>query len=147
MSLFGTKHQDTFSDMSESRPVSPQTQAAGTLIAHGVRVEGDFSSQGDVQIEGEVHGAVKITGRLSAGPQAMLKADVSAERAKIAGTVEGNVSVVTHLELTSTARVNGDIVCETIAVESGATLNGKVMIGPKGNAKAGKAEAKESKAG
>jgi cytoskeletal protein CcmA (bactofilin family) len=147
MSMFGSKRQDAFSDMSDSRPAPSHANAAGTLIAHGVRVEGDFSSQGDVSIEGEVHGTVKITGRLSVGPQALLKADVSAERATIAGGVEGNVSVTSHLELASTARVMGDIVCETIAVESGAALNGKVMIGTKSNGKSGKPDTKEAKAG
>lgn len=109
----------------------PSVQGSGgsTLIAHGVRVEGDFSSQGDVSIEGEVHGKVQVTGRLTVGSQALLKADVVAEQASIAGVVQGNISVKGHLELASTAKVTGDIVCKTAGVESGAMLNGKASIG------------------
>lgn len=107
------------------------TSTPTTLIAQGVKVEGDFSSQGDVSIEGEVHGTVKIIGRLSVGSQAMLKADVTAEQATVAGTVEGNVSVNGHLELKSTANITGDVTCETASVDSGAKLAGKVLIGAK----------------
>lgn len=102
-----------------------------TVIAHGVRVEGDFSSQGDVLIEGEVHGNVATSGMLTVGPQAKLKADVKAEKAVIAGVIEGNVTVGSHLDLKATAKIMGDLVCETAAVESGATLSGKVTIGTK----------------
>lgn len=112
--------------------------AAHTVIANGVRVEGDFSSQGDVVIEGEVHGNVTISGTLTIGSQARLKADVSAEQATIAGTVDGNLIVGSHVDVKATAKINGDLTCETIAVESGATLNGKMLIGSKPALKAGK---------
>lgn len=104
---------------------------SATVIAHGVRVEGDFSSQGDVVIEGEVHGNVAVSGMLSVGPQAKLKAGVSAEKAMVSGSIEGNVTVTGHLEIKSTAQIIGDVQCETATVESGAALNGKVMIGAK----------------
>lgn len=106
-------------------------QSAATVIANGVRVEGDFSSQGDVLIEGEVHGNVSTSGMLTVGSAAKLKADVKAEKAVIAGTVEGNITVGSHVDLKSTARILGDLKCQTATVESGATMNGCVTIGAK----------------
>ncbi len=106
-------------------------QSAATVIANGVRVEGDFSSQGDVLIEGEVHGNVSTSGMLTVGPAAKLKADVKAEKAVVAGTVEGNLTVGSHLDLKSTACLMGDLTCETVSVESGASMNGRVMVGAK----------------
>lgn len=100
-----------------------------TVIARGVKVEGDFTSQGDVQIEGEVQGHVSTSGLLTVGSEAKLKADVSANDAVIAGTIEGNVIVKKRLELKSTAKIMGDITCELIVVEEGASLQGKVGIG------------------
>jgi len=117
-------------------------QSAATVIANGVRVEGDFSSQGDVLIEGEVHGNVSTSGMLTVGPAAKLKADVKAEKAVIAGTVEGNLTVASHVDLKSTACLMGDLTCETATVESGATMNGRALIGSKANQPfASKAEA------
>ena len=108
-------------------------QSAATVIANGVRVEGDFSSQGDVLIEGEVHGNVSTSGMLTVGPAAKLKADVKAEKAVIAGNVEGNLTVASHIDIKSTACILGDLTCETATVESGATMNGRALIGSKAN--------------
>jgi cytoskeletal protein CcmA (bactofilin family) len=125
--MFGSKKQEF---MSHERGYSMGgQQTASTIIAHGVKVEGDFSSQGDVLIEGEVHGKVATSGTLSVGAQAVLRADVSAEKALIAGSIEGNLNVASHLDLKATAKINGDVQCETATVESGATLSGKVVIG------------------
>ena len=116
-----------------------------TIIAQGVRVEGDFTSQGDVQIEGEVQGHVATNGMLSVGPQARLTADVKAEQAVVAGSVEGNLTIGSHLDVKSTAKIVGDVSCETASIEPGATLNGKVVIGrsapaPKSSSKSKQAD-------
>jgi cytoskeletal protein CcmA (bactofilin family) len=66
---------------------------------------------------------------LSIGTEAKLKAEVAADDAVIAGVVEGTVTVKKRLELRSTARVMGDVSCETAMVEAGAVLQGKVSIG------------------
>lgn len=128
MAIFNnTKRQDVM-------PVEPSfsgSRGAATVIAHGVRVEGDFSSQGDVVIEGEVHGNVSVGGALQVGPQARLKADVTAEQATVAGVIEGNMAIGSHLDLKATAKIIGDLTCETAVIESGATLCGKVVIGSK----------------
>lgn len=102
---------------------------ATTIIARGVRVEGDFTSQGDVTIEGEVHGHVVTSGVLTVGSDAKLKADISAAEASVAGAIEGNVTVKQHLELKSSAQILGDITCETVSIEAGATLHGMTHIG------------------
>ncbi len=102
---------------------------SATVIAQGVKVEGDFASDGDVTIEGEVLGTIKVSGVLSIGSQARLKANVSAAQAIIAGAVEGNITVQTHVDLKATAKLTGDVSCETLSVESGAKLNGKTTVG------------------
>ncbi len=121
--MFSSPKRDEYSATSSS------SGGNATVIARGVKVEGDFTSQGDVQIEGEVHGHVSTSGLLTVGSEAKLKADVSAEEAVIAGLVEGNVTVKKRLELKSTAKILGDITCETVAVEEGATMHGKVGVG------------------
>ncbi len=105
------------------------TGAGATVIARGVKVEGNFVSQGDVVIEGDVNGQVSTNALLTVGSDAKLKAEISAEEAVIAGVIEGTVSVKKRLELRSTAKIKGDISCETITVESGASLNGKMSVG------------------
>lgn len=106
-------------------------EASTTLIARGVKVEGEFTSQGDVAIEGEVHGTLSCTGLLTVGNESKIRADVKANDAVIAGTVEGNITIAKRLELKTTARVTGDVMCEVISVEAGAMVLGRMTAGRK----------------
>lgn len=116
-------------DMPEHSSVASSSSA--TIIARGVRVQGDFTSQGDVVIDGVVEGHVSTTARLTIGSEAKLKADVTANDAAISGTVEGTLNVKRKLELKATAVIIGDITCETASIDAGASVQGKVSIGPK----------------
>lgn len=102
---------------------------SATLIARGVRVEGEFTSQGDVAIEGEVSGTLSCSGALTVGVEAKIKADIKANDVVVAGIVEGNITAARKLELKSGARITGDVTYEVIVVEGGASLNGKVSSG------------------
>lgn len=93
-------------------------------------------SQGDVVIEGEVHGKVATTGTLTVGTEAVIKADVTADEAIISGTVEGNLHVKKQAVLHASAKVKGDLTVERATIESGAVLEGKVQIGQAASATA-----------
>jgi len=101
------------------------------IIAQGVRVEGDFHSQGDVVIDGEVAGTIETQSLLRVGESAKIHADVRASNAVIAGEITGNVYVEEMLELLETSVVKGDIVTGQISVASGAKMNGHVSMDPK----------------
>jgi cytoskeletal protein CcmA (bactofilin family) len=99
-----------------------------TIIAQGVKVEGDFHSQGDVVIDGEVSGSVETAQALRVGDRAIIRANVSAANAVIAGTVEGNLRVSGMLEILASARVEGDVETQTISIAPGATMNGRLSM-------------------
>lgn len=126
-SLFGAKPADPA--VFSVGKIDGDHSSASTLIARGVRVEGEFVSQGDVVIEGEVLGTLNCTGTLVVGIEAKIKADVKANDVIVGGIVEGNISAMRKLELKTGAKVTGDVVCEVIVVEGGAVLNGKVTSG------------------
>jgi len=136
MPLFGAPQTDMGKEspntLSKPNPTPPPVikNPPATIIAAGVRLEGDFKSQGDVQIEGEVIGTVETNAMLSVGSAAKVKAGVKAANASIAGEVTGNINVANALELKSTAKITGEISCSSIVVESGASLNGQVKCGP-----------------
>lgn len=113
-----------------SREIQPQTYAnASTVIARGVKVEGDFNSEGDVVIEGQVKGSLKTTASLTVGSEAVINANVKASTANVSGTIEGHITVENELIVTSSAKIVGDITAETLSVERGAKMEGKVSIG------------------
>ncbi len=115
--------------------------AGDTIIAAGVKVEGDFTSEGNIVIEGEVVGSLKTTQDLIVGEHARIVADVAAASARISGEVRGNMTVTDKLELAGTSRITGDVHARVLIVESGATLNGRVLMNAEASAVAREEEA------
>ena len=105
------------------------SSSSQTIIARGVHVEGDFTSQGHVTIEGKLEGSLTCGGHLTIGPEAVIQAAVHADEATISGRVEGNINVKRRLEAKSTARIKGDIDAESLVVEGGAAFEGRLQIG------------------
>lgn len=102
---------------------------AQTVIARGVRVEGDFRSQGHVTIEGELEGSITCGGHLTIGAEATIHASIQADEVTISGSVEGDIQATRRLELKATARIKGDLRAESLAMEAGAALDGRVQVG------------------
>lgn len=116
-----------------------------TIIAHGVRVEGEFVSQGNVVIEGDVQGSINTAGDLRIGEEAKITADVVAANAVIAGEVRGNIHISGKLELLPSSKIIGDVNADVMSVGAGAQINGRVTMDgrPIGGGKADKKREEE----
>ncbi|MFH1457379.1 MAG: polymer-forming cytoskeletal protein [Patescibacteria group bacterium] len=99
-----------------------------TIIGSTVKVEGDFKGQGDVVVEGQLHGKLSTKGNLSVGENAKIIAEVSANNVIIAGELKGNLKVKESLELTSTAQITGDIEAQILTIATGAKINGNIKM-------------------
>ncbi len=99
-----------------------------TIIAQGVKVEGEFTSQGDVVIDGEVIGTVKTASSLRVGESARIQANVTAQSAVIAGEVIGNIQAFERLELLESSKVQGDVETQLISIAPGAVVNGRLTM-------------------
>lgn len=111
------------------KPSMGNNQHQETVIAQGVKVEGDFNSQGDVVIDGEVTGTIRTAGALRVGETAVIEANVSAQTAVVAGSVRGNLQVEERLELLESSRIDGDVSARVLSVAAGAQVNGRISMG------------------
>lgn len=100
-----------------------------TIIAFGVRLEGDLVAEGDLVIEGEVHGTIKTKGDLRIGDQALVEANIEANNAVVSGEIRGNILVHGKLELFPSSKMTGDLVTDVLAVGPGAQVNGSISMG------------------
>src|SRR3990167_9425170 len=91
-----------------------------TVVGPSVNVEGDFASEGNIIVKGTVSGSVHTSRFLFVEVGAKIMANVRAGNAKISGEVKGNLKVRETIELTSTAKVLGDIEARVLSVEPGA---------------------------
>ncbi len=96
--------------------------APPTIISADLRVDGDLTSEGEIQIDGVVDGDVKGA-RLSIGQGGTIKGSVTADRVLVRGRITGQIKA-RLVTLTRTARVTGDVLHETLAIEPGARLEG-----------------------
>lgn len=105
-----------------------QIKNAETIIGPSVKVEGDFTGDGNVIVEGIVVGNLKTKNHLMVGAEAKVNAEIEAASAHIAGEVTGNVVVSGDIELTASAKIKGDIAASSLSIERGAQLNGRVSM-------------------
>ncbi len=100
-----------------------------TIVAKGVRVEGDFVVEGSIIIEGEVNGTISASGDLHIGVEAKVNADITAENAVVAGEVHGNMRIKSKLELLPSSKFSGELAAVVVSVGAGAQVNGTVRMG------------------
>ena len=93
-----------------------------SLISAQLTVKGDLASEGDLQIDGNVQGDVHSK-TLTIGESGTVNGSITAETVLIAGTSLGQIRART-VSLVRSARVQGDIWHESLAIEAGAQFEG-----------------------
>jgi cytoskeletal protein CcmA (bactofilin family) len=106
-----------------------EEQGGETIIAAGVRVEGEFVSKGKLIIDGDVAGNIKTEDDINIGEQAKIVANISAQNGIIAGEIKGDIRIKGRLDILRTANVKGDVSANILSIEAGANLNGKCAVG------------------
>lgn len=111
---------------SSSRSVAvPKIAPAGvapSIVSANLRVTGDLESEGDIQIDGHVEGDVR-SHSVTVGEHAVVCGAILSQVVHVAGTVKGQINGKT-VELARTAKVTGDIMHESLAIEAGAFIQG-----------------------
>ncbi|TRD23090.1 bactofilin family protein [Palleronia caenipelagi] len=103
---------------------APKAKPPASVLSSDLVIKGNLKTTGDIQIEGNVEGDIRAH-LLTIGEGAVVKGEVLADDVVVNGRVIGRVRGL-KVRLTSTARVEGDIIHKTIAIESGAHFEGSV---------------------
>lgn len=123
--MFGPKNETTDNSMSMSREASREV---GTVVGKAVKIEGNLIAKEDIRVEGIVEGKIITEKHLYIGEGAVINADIEAHSAHIAGDVHGNVNIVTRLELSNAAKINGNVKAKVVVMSEGAVLNGQCVM-------------------
>jgi cytoskeletal protein CcmA (bactofilin family) len=102
--------------------VKKEIPAVPSILSKNLRITGNIETDGDIQLEGVVDGDVK-TELLTIGVDAVVNGAITGDTVRVDGTVNGQITGRTVL-LGKTARVNGDIIHESLAIEAGAFVHG-----------------------
>jgi cytoskeletal protein CcmA (bactofilin family) len=100
-----------------------------TVIGKSVVIRGELSGSEDLYIDGDVEGTVTLPeSRLTIGPNARVRADISVRDVIIFGHLTGNVQATGRVDLRQSALVNGDILAGRLSIEESAVLTGRVEL-------------------
>jgi cytoskeletal protein CcmA (bactofilin family) len=100
-----------------------------TVIGKSVIIRGDLTGKEDLYIDGDVEGTVALPdSRLTIGPNARVRADLSVRDVVIFGQLTGNVKAAGRVELRQSAIVKGDILADRLSIEESAVLSGRVEL-------------------
>jgi cytoskeletal protein CcmA (bactofilin family) len=98
-----------------------------TMIGKSVKIVGDLSGSEDLVMDGELHGTIRLPGaRLTIGPAARVRGDISAKDIVVFGRLDGDIRAVGRVELRASALVQGNIFAGSLSMEENAAFRGQV---------------------
>lgn len=103
-----------------------------TVLGHDAVFKGQLQFEKGVRLLGKFEGEITSDGELLVEEGATLNGDVHAGMVRIDGHIKGNVHAKTKIQLSATARLEGDVQAARLEVAEGAVLIGKCMVGVNG---------------
>jgi cytoskeletal protein CcmA (bactofilin family) len=132
--------ENASSAMTSSTPPTPERDAVQPLpkaaqplapsvsvISKALKITGQLESTEDIQIDGQVDGDIHGTS-VTVGQNAKVKGSVYGEAVELAGKIEGKIEAK-RVVLTSTAQMHGDVIHQSIQIDSGAFIDGHCRPG------------------
>ena len=102
-----------------------------TLIGADTRVEGNIHFTGGLRIDGTVIGAVSepndSPSTLILSEHGRIEGAITASKIVINGTVLGPVKATQFIELQTKARITGDVNYNSLEMQTGAVIEGKLV--------------------
>jgi cytoskeletal protein CcmA (bactofilin family) len=117
--------------MKMSRTPENPVDTSINRIVEGTSIKGDIKCESNIRIDGIFVGDLITKGRLVVGPNGKIEGNVTCQNAELEGQVKGKIQVQQLLTLKSTAKVDGDMVTDKLAIEPGATFTGNCSMGNK----------------
>jgi cytoskeletal protein CcmA (bactofilin family) len=128
MSFFGSLVRYFDGRERESSPVRLSAPQGEAVLTGGLAFKGEVSGEGDLFIAGSFEGEINVSGVVRVGDEAEVEANISAAMIVIAGTVRGNVSASTHVEMLASGTLTGTVRSGSLVAAEGAALRGEVWV-------------------
>jgi len=100
-----------------------------TVIGKSVIIRGDLSGHEDLYLDGDIEGTITLKdNRLTIGPNAQIKADITVRDLIVFGKLAGNIHAAGRVDLRQSASVKGDVFAGRLSIEESAMLSGRVEL-------------------
>ena len=123
-----------FSKKSDELPSSPAPTNGGrsmasknnstfSVLGSDLSIKGDIKASADLHIDGSVEGDIACDS-LVQGETSKVTGAITAETARLAGTVTGSITA-RELVILKTAKIDGDVFYDALTIEQGAQVEGR----------------------
>jgi cytoskeletal protein CcmA (bactofilin family) len=130
LGLGGADPESLAADLAAHRDARDGPAAIGERIAF----RGEVSGEGDFHIAGRFEGDINVTGRVLVGEGADVDANINARAIVVGGTVRGNLSASTRVEILPTGVLTGTLRTGSFSAADGAAVKGEIWIERPGEA-------------
>lgn len=107
------------------------TNTVETLIGPRVVIRGDVQFSGGLYVEGKIIGKIIAdegsAAVLTISEQGLIDGEVHAPVVVIAGSLHGDIHASERVELSPTAKVQGNVFYKVVEMAGGATLTGRLI--------------------
>ena len=104
------------------------------FIGKDVEFKGIITYSGTVRVDGSLDGEIHTDGGLLVGPEAVLKAKVTAGTVVCHGTIHGDILAKDQIVLRAPAVVQGSLTTPVLSMEEGVLFNGTLEMKPQAKA-------------
>jgi len=105
-----------------------EDEAFNTIVEDDISFTGNIKMKKTFMIRGKVNGTITSESDLVIDTNAVVNADIKAERVLIRGKVRGNVVGSKLVFVTSSGSLDGDITTEKVVLEPGCVFSGKCSM-------------------
>ncbi len=106
---------------------APRSTEDVNVLGATVRVRGRLLGDGDLRVDGEIEGDVRVRGALEIGESGNVRGSVAAQSVTLSGTLAGDVEADGPIVIRAGARVTGDMNGTEVALEEGASYTGRIQ--------------------
>ena len=103
--------------------ISANFKSTPTILSRDLRIDGEITSSGLIEIEGNISGTIKGNSVILR-EGCFVEGTIVAESISIRGKFDGNIQAK-NIDITSKAKITGTIEYGSLCVEDGASIDGQ----------------------
>jgi len=115
--------------VTESKTNNGAWQDVRVSLGPDAEVTGKLSFATPTRIEGKLKGEVRASDLLVVGPQAIVQANVQADKLVVLGEIRGQVLGANRIEICAGGKLYGDVETKALVIHEGATFEGRSKMG------------------
>ena len=123
--MFSKKPEPSYPSPAPRSPAKPVANGSTfSVLGADVTIRGNVEATADLHVDGAVEGDIACTS-LVQGETSRIEGAITADGARLSGAIKGTITV-RELVILKSARIDGDVHYETLTIEQGANVNGRL---------------------